>query len=155
MLSPEYVVGLVDGEGCFYVNVRPKRPHTRRPHVETHFYLKLVEEDRHLLEEIKETFGCGRIYIQRDNRKNHRACCRYEVNSRKDIQKVIIPFFKKYPLLSQERNDFRAFCRVVDITMSGRHKTPEGLEDIQRIKDRMNIKARRVRKICSLGGNAK
>lgn len=155
MLSPDYVVGLVDGEGCFYVNVRPQRPHTRRPHVETHFYVKLVEEDRHLLEEVNDTFECGRIYIQRDGRKNHRACYRYEVNSRKDIQSVIVPFFKKHPLHSQKKNDFNAFCEVVEIIREGRHKTSEGLESVQRIKDRMNIKARRVRKIRTLGGNAK
>jgi len=155
MLSDDYIVGLVDGEGCFYVNVRPKRPHTRKPHVETHFYVKLAGEDRHLLEEVKDAFGCGGIYIQRDSRKNHRVCYRYEVNSRKDIQGAIIPFFKKHPLHSQKKNDFNAFCEVAKIIEAGRHKTPEGLESVQRIKDRMNIKARRVRKIRSLGGNAK
>jgi len=117
--------------------------------------VKLVERDRHLLEEVKDTFGCGRIYIQRDRRKNHRVCYRYEINSKENIQNVIIPFFKKYPLRSQKRNDFDAFCEVAEIIEAGRHKTPEGLKSVQRIKDRMNIKARRVRKICTLGGNAK
>ena len=154
MLPDEYIVGLVDGEGCFYVNVRPQRPHTKKPHVETHFYVKLAESDRHLLQKLKTTFGCGEIYIQRDSRKNHKTCYRYEVNTRRDINEVVIPFFEKNPLRSQKQKDFEVFRDVASIISRNEHKTFKGLEKVQQLKAKMNIGARRVREIRSLGGNS-
>ena len=45
-LNPEYVVGLVDGEGSFTIYIRdPKLPRSvkRRVTVEPKFYIKLIE----------------------------------------------------------------------------------------------------------------
>ena len=40
MISADYVVGLTDGEGCFYVDVRPpdKRYQRAKTGIETQFY---------------------------------------------------------------------------------------------------------------------
>ena len=51
-INPEYIVGLVDGEGSFTVYVRDidqPRQAKRRVVVEPRFYLKLVEEDKDIL----------------------------------------------------------------------------------------------------------
>ena len=52
MLNPDYVVGLVDGEGSFTVYIRnPDNPKKikRRVTVEPKFYLKLIEKDKNIL----------------------------------------------------------------------------------------------------------
>ena len=47
-LSADYIVGLTDGEGCFYVETRvPNRTHKAR--VEMHFFIKLREDELPLL----------------------------------------------------------------------------------------------------------
>jgi hypothetical protein len=49
MLNPDYIVGLVDGEGSFTVHIRnpnEKKTASRRAIVEPKFYLKLVEKDK-------------------------------------------------------------------------------------------------------------
>ena len=54
MITADYIVGLTDGEGCFYVNVRPpdKRYRGSKIGIETHFYIKLREDDYSLLKEV-------------------------------------------------------------------------------------------------------
>ena len=69
MLTADYVVGLVDGEGSFAVHFNQSQ--RRRAKVEPRFCLKLRAEDRVVLDELCEFFGCGRVYIQPDRRPNH------------------------------------------------------------------------------------
>ena len=62
-LSADYIVGLTDGEGCFYVGTRPVSI-THNSRVEMHFYIKLREDELSLLRKVQEFFGCGGIYYQ-------------------------------------------------------------------------------------------
>lgn len=149
MVSADYIVGLTDGEGCFYVNVRPPGVKRFNYRVETHFYLKLRSDEYPLLKKVKDFFGCGAIYFQKEKRSNHSPCYRYEINNREDVSQKLIPFFKKHPLQSKKRHDFEIFCRIVEIINRREHLTEEGLEEIRRLKSRMNIRARPVREIRS------
>jgi hypothetical protein len=94
MISADYIVGLTDGEGCFYINVINNNPRWK-PRIQTHFYIKLREDNKSLPDEVKEYFGCGAVYYQKENRPNHSACYRFEMNSQRDIQSTLMPFFKK------------------------------------------------------------
>ena len=154
MVSADYLVGLTDGEGCFYVNVRPPSVKRFSFRVETHFYIKLKEDELSLLREVRESFGCGVIYYQKEKRKNHSPCYRFEINNRQDLIKNLIPFFKKHPLHSSKRKSFEIFCKILDLIEKKEHFSEDGLEKIRKLKSQMNIGARRVREIRSLGGNA-
>lgn len=138
MVSADYIVGLTDGEGCFYVNVRTRNSRWT-PKVETHFYIKLREDNRQLLEKVKEKFGRGAVYFQKDRRPNHSSCYRFEINSQKDIKEVLIPFFKKHSLQGPKRKDFEIFCLIAKLVQKGKHKTDKGLEKIRNLKMQMNI----------------
>lgn len=153
VVTPEYIVGLTDGEGCFYVNLR-KSPVEAVGWVETHFYIKVRIEDQPMLEKVRVVLGCGAIYFQKESRPNHTPCCRYEVNSRKDIREVIIPLFTKYPLQSEKIKDFEIFKQIALMLDRKEHQTPNGFDKISQLKFQMNNRARRVREIRSLGGNS-
>lgn len=154
MLSADYLVGLTDGEGCFYVHVRPRQSNSPQPRVDTHFYIKLHEEEKGLLEKVKEKFGCGAVYVQKETRSNHSQCYRFEINAKRDIHNVVIPFFKKHPLQSRKQKSFEIFKEIAQMVKRKEHKTPEGFKKILRLKSQMNIGARRMREIRSSGGNA-
>lgn len=141
VVSNEYVVGLTDGEGCFYVNVG-KTPRYRAGYrIQLHFHLKMQERDRDLLEKVKNTIGCGGVYFQKEQRANHTQCYRYTVSSERDIQEVVIPFFKKYPLQSASKSaSFEIFCQIASFVKEGAHLKPEGIEKIRELKSRMNQK---------------
>ena len=141
-LSPDYIVGLVDGEGSFTIYIRdPKLPRSliRRVSVEPKFYIKLIEKDKEILERLKLFFGCGSIYYQKDNRPNHQHCYRYEVYNRYDLTNIIIPFFKKHQLqFASKRNDFDLFCKMMEMIEKKDHLHAEGLRTLFNLKQLMH-----------------
>lgn len=133
MLDKNYVVGLVDGEGSFNVRINPNK--TRRAKVELKFSLKLRYQDKEILDELKNFFECGNVYIQKDKRKNHSLCYRFEVQNKKEIVEKIIPFFNKNsPLIKSRKRDFELFKEIVDLTFV----EPIDFEKIQKLKSMMH-----------------
>ena len=116
MLNADYIIGLVDGEGSFSVRIPNNK---RRAKVELTFSLKLRHQDKEILSELQKFFGCGNIYIQRDKRKNHSLCYRFEVHNKKEIIEKVIPFFKENPPKIQSRKrDFELFKEIVNLSQS-------------------------------------
>ena len=142
MLNANYVVGLVDGEGSFTVYVKSlsqSQERIRRVRVEPKFYLKLIEEDKSILDELKKFFNCGNVYYQKDSRSNHKNCYRFEVTNRQDLIGKIIPFFEKNILrLESKQRDFKVFCQIMDKVMKNQHLTSLGLRKIGRLKQKMH-----------------
>lgn len=140
-VSNDYVVGLTDGEGCFYVNVWKSKAYRAGAGVQLHFHLKMQERDRELLEQVKNTIGCGAVYFQKEQRANHCQCYRFTVSAQRDILTTVIPFFRNHPLQSaSKRANFEIFCQIADLVSQGKHLEPEGLEHIRTLKARMNQK---------------
>jgi hypothetical protein len=140
-LNPDYIVGLVDGEGSFTVYVRnpSKISLNRRVQVEPKFYLKLIEKDKEILEGLKKFFGCGSVYFQKDDRPNHQNCYRYEVYNRDDLRKIIIPFFKNHILkFPSKRKDFEIFCKMFSMIDRKEHLKETGLRKLFELKQRMH-----------------
>jgi len=141
-LTPEYIVGLVDGEGSFTIYVRDPldtRPRKRRVTVEPRFYLKLTEEDKPMLEELKKFFKCGNVYFQGDKRPNHKDCYRYEVANQHDLATVIIPFFTKHkPKFPSKLRDFKIFCTMMQIILQKEHLTDDGFAKLWDLKQTMH-----------------
>lgn len=137
MLDADYIVGLVDGEGSF--NLRLNTSQRRRAKVELRFSLKLRAEDKAILDELKDYFGCGNVYRQIDKRPNHVMCYRYEVQNRKELWKTIIPFFEKNPpKLASKKRDFGIFKKISFLVKENANKTEDGLKIISALKDKMH-----------------
>ncbi len=141
-ITPDYIVGLVDGEGSFTVYIRDIDKETevkRRVVAEPKFYVKLVEKDKDILYALKEFFGCGSVYFQKDTRPNHQNCYRYEVYNRNDLSSIIIPFFQRHELkFASKRSDFETFCLLMDMIMKDEHRTESGLRKMFALKQTMH-----------------
>jgi hypothetical protein len=141
MIEANYVVGLSDGEGCFYVSLT-ERDKIKNPkaHIlaRSHFYIKLRADDLSILKEIKDFLGFGHIYFQKEKRKNHSACYRFEVSSNEDKLKLI-QFFRKYPLHSpKKKRDFEIFVQVSQMIINQDHFSTEGVAKIRQLKAKMH-----------------
>ena len=133
MLTPDYIVGLVDGEGSFYVRLNTDI--RRRNKVELKFSVKLRQQDKHILEELKEFFGCGNLYLQKDKRPNHTDCFRFEVNKKKDIIEKIIPFFNSNnPKIESRKRDFNLFKQITELSQ----KDNSDFKLLQNLKSQMH-----------------
>ena len=77
-------------------------------------------------------YSCGRV----EKRKSE--ACDFVVNSFKDLDNKIIPFFLKYPLQGTKLLDFEDFNKIVQIMKIKDHLTKQGFEIIKYIKTGMN-----------------
>lgn len=141
MIDAGYIVGLSDGEGCFYVNLT-ERDKTKNPNAhiraKAHFYIKLREDNLPVLVKVRSYLGFGFIYIQKEKRVNHSTCYRFEVNSNTDKLKLI-DFFKKHPLQSPKKiRDFKIFSKVTRMIINREHFNQKGVTKIQGLKASMH-----------------
>mgnify|MGYP001561766491 FL=1 len=142
MLTEDYIVGLVDGEGSFTVYIRDinsSKEVKRRIRAEPKFYVKLIERDKIILEELRNYFGCGNVYFQKDSRQNHQNCYRFEVTSRSDLKTIIIPFFKKHKLkFPSKQKDFELFYSIFKRIERNEHLQSKGLQKLYALKQHMH-----------------
>ena len=112
-LDPWWIVGFVDGEGCFSVSTF--RNHTCTSGYQTlyEFVVTQGESSRSTMEAIRNYFDCGYVYINRrhDNHREH--LLRYCVRKQGDLKSKIIPFFRQYPLQSAKKKQFERFCSLL------------------------------------------
>jgi hypothetical protein len=140
-VTPEYIVGFTDGEGCFYVNVSKSSAYRAGYAVQMHFHIKVNEKDKEVLDKIRNTLNCGAVYFQKEKRRNHAQCYRYTVSSNKNILEKIIPFFHSYPLQAPTKlKSFSYFCKIAELVRQGEHLRHSGVRKIQRLKSKMNLK---------------
>jgi hypothetical protein len=131
-LDANWVVGFVDGEGCFCVGINPHSEMTCQYQVLPEFAVVQHKRDIRLLFALKKFFGCGVV------RKNHEERMAYRVRGFGHLQQVIVPFFEKHPLKSQKQVDFLKFRDVLRWMALGEHLKPEGIEKIRKVASVMN-----------------
>ena len=137
-LQLDWVVGFVDGEGCFSVSCN-RNPTTKLGYqIFPEFVVTQGEKSLNVLEDIRQFFGCGNIFINRRKDNHREPIYRYCVRSIRDLEKIIIPFFKRHPLRTAKRNDFELFCRIILMMRAGDHLRMEGIEKILLLKSQMN-----------------
>jgi hypothetical protein len=140
MLNPHYVVGFVDGEGCFSISLNKNGD--RLPEVRLIFEIELREDDEPILHEIQQMLGCGNIYrLEYARYAAWRPHVKLKVSNFADISTKIIPFFRRYPLQAKKRRQFEKFCLVADLIRAKRHLTPEGIKQIRALKHKDSLSA--------------
>ena len=139
-LSADYIVGLTDGEGSFTVYLLPPKKEHGSVHyrVLCRYYIKMREDELPLLEKVKTFWGCGKIYFQKEYRKNQRNNYRFEIFSYKLLKQAVVPFFKRHPLESKRRKDFELFCQILNLALAKAHHTKRGLQKIAKLKAQMH-----------------
>jgi len=134
-LNPYYLVGLVDGEGCFSITFNNHKSN-RLLEVRLIFEIELREDDKEILERVRKTLGCGNIYyLDYEKYKKWRPHYKYKVSNLKDLTLKVIPFFQKYPLQAKKKYDFALFCKVAGLMLRKYHLTTEGIEKIKLLKE--------------------
>uniref|UniRef100_UPI001FA6F97F hypothetical protein n=1 Tax=Ciborinia camelliae TaxID=647257 RepID=UPI001FA6F97F len=118
-LDPMWVTGFVDAEGCFSIII--EITDSLKWKVRTSFEINLHEKDAEILYEIQSFFGVGGIYNRSD-----RKISVYRVTNVNNLNDVIIPHFRKYPLISKKGLDFVLWSSVIKIILNKDHLTKAG-----------------------------
>ena len=131
-LDSHWVVGFVDGEGCFHVGINAHADMTAGYQVLPEFTVVQHERDAQVLHGLKAFFGCGVVRV------NHGDRLAYRVRSLEHLRERIVPFFLSHPLKTKKNVDFLKFRDVLLLMERGEHLTPQGIEKIRRITAVMN-----------------
>jgi hypothetical protein len=92
---------------------------------------------RAVLEELIRFFSCGRIRPKGPAS----SVATYAVDSLRDADRSIIPFFEDHPLVVRGA-DFRAFAEIVRSTRRKEHLHPVGFERLVRLAYGMNAQGK-------------
>lgn len=118
-LDPWWIVGFVDGEGCFSVSTFRNRTCKSGYQTLFEFVITQGERSKDALEKVKSFFNCGAIYINRRYDNHNYNLLRYCVRKKEDLRNKIIPFFKRYPLKTTKQEQFKQFAqRLLDLESS-------------------------------------
>ena len=111
-----YLTGFVDGEGCFCISLKKQKSAKVRWVLDPVFHVTQHKDQKEILKILKKIIGCGRI-IKKYGQEN---TLQYYVHSRKDLVECIIPFFRKYKLITKQR-DFELFAEIVEALAEHQH----------------------------------
>jgi hypothetical protein len=145
-LDAQWIVGFVDGEGCFHVGINSHPEMTAGFQVLPEFTVVQHERDVQVLHALKSYFGCGVV------RKNNGDRMAYRVRGHEHLSKNIVPFFEKHPLKTRKRVDFVKFREIVNLMGRGEHLTRDGVEKIRAVAEEMNRKGLKIKSDCSGNG---
>jgi hypothetical protein len=130
-LDPNWVVGFVDGEGCFHVSLQKHPEMTAGYQVLPEFVVVQHERDVQILHGLKRFFESGVV------RTNHGERKAFRVRNLNGL-KTVCDFFMKHPLKTKKQIDFRKFRKILLLMERKRHLTKEGLLEIIEIAQAMN-----------------
>lgn len=135
VLHPYWITGFVDAEGCFTIKFGKSKSCKTRWFVQAIFQINVHVRDKNLLLKIKSFFNdIGTIRI--DN-KNNKIC--YRVHKISDINKIIIPHFENYPLITNKQSDFVLWKDIVKLINKDKHKDKNGIVEIINIRASLNL----------------
>ena len=135
-LDPWWVVGFVDGEGCFPVALHRNTKYARSTggwQLTPVFQVYQHEKGRELLERVRAFFGVGKV-VPKGPRS---SVLTYSVGALPTLEQHILPFFERYrPLVKGP--DFDTFAEIVRSMRAKEHLTREGFDRLVRLAYAMN-----------------
>ena len=129
-LEDQFIMGLIDGDGCFTVNFLADKKLLFGLHITGH------TSARELLEKIKHKLHCGVVQVK------NKGTLRYQVDSINAIRDQVIPFVDKYKLFTNKAIHYSIFKQVVNLVKSGSHLSDDGFLKIMDLAYDMNLEGK-------------
>lgn len=136
-LSPHYICGFIDGEGSFNISIYEDKTMRNKIFVRPEFSIELRADDRDILERIKKTIGCGKIYNCNYNRYGWYPHAKYKISRFDELDKILIPFLEKWPLQAKKSKVFKYFKKIIRKRLKGEHLTEKGVKKIIGLREKM------------------
>ncbi len=135
VLDPHWIVGFVDGEGCFSVSVHRSTMMHRHGgwQLRPVFHVYQHQDSQEVLEAMIPFFGCGRLRSKGPGS----AVMSYVVEALRDLETAIVPYFEAHPLVIKQK-DFCAFADIVRSMRRKEHLSEPGFERLVRLAYGMN-----------------
>jgi LAGLIDADG endonuclease len=143
---PDWVVGFVDGEGCFSIGfVRQPCREGRKGYatgfqVSHEFVVTQGERSLDVLHELRDFFGVGQVIATGGTTTTGSTCTDTSCGSATSFSRRWFRFSRSIRLRTSKRHNFEKFAECVEMISAGRHLTVDGLIQIASITETMNRK---------------
>jgi hypothetical protein len=134
----QWIVGFVDGEGCFSCPIQRNRVMTLGWQCQPRFAVVQGERSIRALELLRDYFGCGKIYRNRRHDNHREDLMVFNVWRRQELVERIVPFFEANSLVTAKQEEFVKFATVLRMMERRLHLTRDGLRLIAEIQQTMN-----------------
>lgn len=145
MLNKQWLLGFIEGEGCFCIVVKKSGKDHKTNQVTTDFTIKLTESEREVLERIRDYMGgIGHIYFQSSepNRKkgmiNARDCLAFKVTKLEQTKRIAELFDENDFVSNSKKAEFLAWKECISMMERKEHLTKEGFFKIALLRDKLN-----------------
>lgn len=140
-LNAQWIVGFVDGEGCFNLDIHLKRDMQWGLQMQPEFTVVQNEVDIQILHALKDYFQCGSVSVNRTD--HHGTRYHYRVKSVKDLHEKIVPFFENHSLKTKKNVEFRTFRTIVRLMHQGYHRNSlQNFLEIVELGERLRVRSR-------------
>ena len=135
-----YIAGFTDGEGSFNVSLKKRNDYVGEWKITASF--NVSQKDPKMLQILQQRMDCGIIKT-----RSFDSLHSFDVTKPEDIIQKVIPFFQKYPVLSDsKRKNFAIFCKIARLMENNEHKNLKGLRKILELREKINEGKGRTRK---------
>lgn len=133
-----WIVGFVDGEGCFCISINKNSTSKIGWQVMPEFIVTQGEKSLKALKTVKEFFGCGRIFVNRRHDNHKENLWRYCVRSLEDLREKIVPFFREHHLRTSKDKSFKTFVKALNLMEKKEHLKISGVKKIAKLASKIN-----------------
>ena len=141
MISDDYLIGFVEGEGMFYIGIVPSKETKTGWQVIYFFKVSQNPIGKVVLEAFRKRLNCGYLKQNSKTDLSDRSLA-FVVRDLVSIRDKVVPFFENKLVIKEDA--FEKFKKVIQIVDSKKHLTKEGMTEILSIAYSMNTKKRRV-----------
>ena len=133
-LDANWVVGFVDGEGCFHIAINQQDEMTLGWQVLPEFRVVQHQRDEQVLHNLRNFFGCGNVVVNHGDRKEFR------VRGLKNLSKIV-EFFKTYKFQTiSKQKSFDVFSEILEMMSKKDHLKDGGMIKIANLTKTVNKK---------------
>ena len=111
-----YLTGFMDGESCFCIALKNQQSAKVRWVLDPVFHVTQHSNNKEILYDLQRMFNCG-IVIKKYGQPD---TMQFVVQSRRELVDNVIPFFRKYNLITKKK-DFEIFGEVVEALDQHKH----------------------------------
>ena len=129
-----YITGFVDGEGCFLISFSLRSKMKLGIEVRPSFSVSQHKRSQNIIFFLQRFFRCGGVRFSKKD-QNYK----FEVWNITELMKIIIPHFKKYPLMTSKKDEFEKFAEICELIYSNHHLSQGGLEEIIKLSEKLNV----------------
>ncbi len=145
MLNKEWLLGFIEGEGCFSIIIKKSGISKTAKQIVADFTIKLTESEKEVLEKVREFLGnIGNIYFQSSKSSrgkglaNARDCMAFKVTKLKEVRNIASLLENMEFISTSKRQEFKAWKECIELMEKKEHLTKEGLFKIALLREKLN-----------------